>query len=226
MRIALDGKRALVIGSGGIAAAIAAALTESGATVTSASLTTKTSSVDGAPVALNLWSPAEAAAATAAYAARFGTPYLLVNVSGEIEADMRAGERADGGALETWFAHATRAFAPDVKRVVNVISAAGVVAVRGAAAFSARQAGLAALTRALSMELGPDVVVNALAVGAIAGEPPVADHFVSHAPLKRTGTPREYAQAALFLADPSNTYTTGHVMCVDGGWSIGYARDF
>ena len=84
----------------------------------------------------------------------------------------------------------------------------------------------AALTRALAMELGPDVVVNALAVGAVSGEVPVADHFVSHSPLKRAGTLDEYARAALFLADPMNTYTTGHVMCVDGGWSIGYARDF
>ena len=125
-----------------------------------------------------------------------------------------------------WFAHGIRAFAPEAKRVVNVISAAGVVAVRGAAAFSARQAGLAALSRALGMELGPDVIVNALAVGAIAGGAPVAEHLVSHAALKRGGTPEEYAQAALFLADPRNSYTTGHVMCVDGGWSIGYARDF
>ena len=221
MKIALEGKRALIIGSGRLAAAIAAALAASGAAVTAA-VTTEASDADAAPVRLDLSSTESAAATAAAYGARHGDLYLLVNVSGEIEADMRACDERQ----EMWFAHGTRAFAPEVKRVVNVISAAGVVAVRGAAEFSARQAGLAALSRALGMELGPDVIVNALAVGAIAGGAPVAEHLVSHTALKRGGTPEEYAQAVLFLADPRNSYTTGHVMCVDGGWSIGYARDF
>lgn len=226
MRITLADKRALVVGRGRIAEAIASALAANGAAVSAASVTTAASDVTTSPVRLNLSSAASASAAAAAYAARFGAPWLMVNVSGEIEADMRAADLRDDGTQETWFAHAARAFAPDVRRVVNVISGAGVVAVRGAAAYSARQAGLASLTRALAMELGPDVAVNGLAVGAVSGELPVADHFVSHSPLKRAGTLDEYARAALFLADPMNTYTTGHVMCVDGGWSIGYARDF
>ena len=225
MRIALNGKRALVVGGGAIAEAIAAALADNGAQVTAASVTAAASDIGASPVVLNLSSPAVAAATAAAYAAQFGAPYLLVNISGEIEVDMRA-EAQPGGGEETWFAHGTRAFASDLKRVVNVISGAGLVAVRGAAAFSARQASLAALTRALGMELGPDVVVNALAIGAIAGGTPVANYLVSHTALKRAGAPEEYALAALFLADPRNTYTTGHVMCVDGGWSIGYARNF
>ena len=50
--------------------------------------------------------------------------------------------------------------------------------------------------------------------------------MASHAALRRTGSAEEIARATLFLADPANTYTTGHVMAVDGGWSIGYARDF
>ena len=76
------------------------------------------------------------------------------------------------------------------------------------------------------MELGPEVAVNALAVGALAAEPAVAGHLVSHSPLGRAGRAEEFGSAALFLADPVNSYTTGHVMTVDGGWSIGYARNF
>ena len=36
----------------------------------------------------------------------------------------------------------------------------------------------------------------------------------------------EIADAALFLLDPENSYTTGHVLVVDGGWTAGYARNF
>jgi NAD(P)-dependent dehydrogenase (short-subunit alcohol dehydrogenase family) len=106
------------------------------------------------------------------------------------------------------------------------VSIAGVVALRGAAAFSARQASLVSLTRALAMELAPKVIVNALAVGALAGNTPAGERLISHAALKRAGAPAEVGQAALFLADPANTYTTGHVLNVDGGWSVGYARNF
>ena len=69
------------------------------------------------------------------------------------------------------------------------------------------------------MELAPATLVNAVAAG-------LDPRMASHAALKRAGTPDEIARATLFLADPANSYTTGHVMAVDGGWSIGYARDF
>jgi hypothetical protein len=177
VRIALEGKRAVVAGDGGeVAAAIEAALADCGARVERA----------GAPD---------------------GEAWALVQVSGGL-----AGE-ADAGELER-FAAAARAWAPRVSRIVHVISAAGLVPLRGDAEGSARQAALASLTRALAMELGPDTLVNAVAAGC---EPRMA----SHAALGRAGTAEEIARATLFLADPANSYTTGHVMAVDGGWSIG-----
>ena len=36
----------------------------------------------------------------------------------------------------------------------------------------------------------------------------------------------EIIAAVLFAADPDNGYMTGHTLTVDGGWAIGYARDF
>lgn len=183
MRVALEGKRAVVLGEGGeIGRAIAAALGESGASVHR----------DGE-------APGEA--------------YLLVQISAGLE-----GGGADVGEVER-FAAAARAWAPGVGRIVHVISAAGLVPLRGEAARSAQQAALASLTRALAMEFAPGTLVNAVAVGS---DPRMA----SHAALRRAAAPEEIARAALFLADPANTYTTGHVMAVDGGWSIGYARDF
>ncbi|MBN9020807.1 MAG: SDR family oxidoreductase, partial [Rhizobiales bacterium] len=91
-------------------------------------------------------------------------------------------------------------------------------------AFVAARAGIIHLTRSMALELGPKgILVNALAVGALGQG---GDRLVSHSPLKRTATAGEIGAALLFLAAPRNTYTTGHVMAVDGGWSIGYARDF
>lgn len=227
MKIALEGKGALIIGAHGkVRAAIAEALSASGATVIRASLGTGLLGLDADPPRLDFSSAESAAAAAASYRKKRGTPHLLVHISEGAESGPTSDDHDPPHAELDDFAFAVRAFAPGVKRVINVISAAGVVPVRDAARFSAHHAGLASLTRALAMEVAPEILVNALAVGALAGDPPVGERFVSHSPLKRAAAATEIANAALFLADPMNSYTTGHVMNVDGGWSIGYARDF
>jgi NAD(P)-dependent dehydrogenase (short-subunit alcohol dehydrogenase family) len=50
--------------------------------------------------------------------------------------------------------------------------------------------------------------------------------MLDHVTLGRPGETGEIATAALFLADPENSYMTGHVLVVDGGWTAGYSRDF
>jgi NAD(P)-dependent dehydrogenase (short-subunit alcohol dehydrogenase family) len=50
--------------------------------------------------------------------------------------------------------------------------------------------------------------------------------MLDHVPLGRPATTDEIAVAALFLADPENSYMNGHVLTVDGGWTAGYTRDF
>jgi NAD(P)-dependent dehydrogenase (short-subunit alcohol dehydrogenase family) len=153
-------------------------------------------------------------------------PDILVNIScgaetGPVDdAEMIADHEVDA------FATSARLFASRATRVILVISAAALVPVRGAAKFSAHQAAIASLTRTLAMELAPGCLVNALAVGTTEGQSPAALRFLTHAPLRRAATLKEIATAALFLADPMNTYTTGHVMVADGGWTIGYARNF
>jgi NAD(P)-dependent dehydrogenase (short-subunit alcohol dehydrogenase family) len=110
-------------------------------------------------------------------------------------------------------------------RIVNVASALGLVPVRGESAIAAAAAAVFAMTRALALELGSaGIRVNAVAVGAI-GEAST-ERLLSHTPLARQGTAGEVADAALFLADPENSYTTGQVLTVDGGWTAGYARNF
>lgn len=125
-------------------------------------------------------------------------------------------------------------------RILNISSIAGVVPLRLQCAFTAAKAGLNNLTRAMAIELGKDgILVNAIAPGSIMTDGTRklfygsdglfhenVQRMIDHIPLGRPGTTEEIAQAALFLAAPENTYLTGHILVVDGGWTAGYHRDF
>lgn len=84
------------------------------------------------------------------------------------------------------------------------------------------------LTYGLALELGPRLGVNCVSPGMIrsdayAAVPEAAREEMYSAtgeslPLGRVGTVDEAAEAALFLM--ANTFTTGHVLDVDGGHMI------
>ena len=89
----------------------------------------------------------------------------------------------------------------------------------------AAKAGVQALTRVLSRECARrSIRVNALAPGVIetgmAATIPqhVRDEMVKQIPWGRFGTPREVADAVLFLCSDLSKYVDGHVLEVDGGW--------
>jgi NAD(P)-dependent dehydrogenase (short-subunit alcohol dehydrogenase family) len=114
-------------------------------------------------------------------------------------------------------------------RIVHLISALALVPMRRHPEFSAAAAMSVAAVRALAMTSAPNILVNAVAVGAIGGPDDLASGdaaMLSHVSINRPGTEADVANAALFLLDPANTYTTGQVLAVDGGWTIGYARNF
>jgi len=125
-------------------------------------------------------------------------------------------------------------------RIINIASIAGLVPLRNQSAYVAAKAGVVNLTKSMALELGPlGILVNGIAPGSIltvgtrqlfygeGGEyNETARRMLDHVPLGRPGNPDEIAVAALFLADPENTYTHGHILVVDGGWTAGYTRDF
>ncbi len=137
----------------------------------------------------------------------------------------------DGTDVEPMLAEAERVgtamFARGHGRILCLVSAAAGMPMRRHADFSRRMANVLTTVRTLAMRLGPHVLVNAVGVGAI-GEPLVAGDaaMLGHASVKRPGTIAEVVDTALFFADPLNSYTTGQMLVVDGGWSAGYGRNF
>lgn len=110
--------------------------------------------------------------------------------------------------------------------IVNIVDIYGERPLAGYAVYSAAKAGLIMLTRALAVELAPEVRVNAVAPGAILwperrGGDGERDAVVARTALKRTGDPEEVATAVRFLAQDA-TYTTGEIFSVDGGRSLRY----
>jgi pteridine reductase len=110
--------------------------------------------------------------------------------------------------------------------IVNIVDIYGSRPLAGYAVYSTAKAGLIMLTRALAVELAPEVRVNAVAPGAILwperrGGDGERDAVVARTALKRTGDPEDVARAVLFLARDA-AYTTGEILSVDGGRSLRY----
>ena len=90
------------------------------------------------------------------------------------------------------------------------------------APYSATKAALVSLTRALALELAPDVRVNAVAPGAILwpeqGQAEEARQAILAATaLGRAGAAEDIAAAVAWLLSADAGYVTGQVLHVDGG---------
>ena len=119
-------------------------------------------------------------------------------------------------------------------RIINVASVFGLIGFPGASAYSAAKAGVIALTRSMAVDYAPDGVrVNAIAPGLVLTDmtrerletnPRYRALMLEATPLGRPGTPEDIAGAALFLASRDADFVTGHVLTVDGGWSVARFR--
>lgn len=103
----------------------------------------------------------------------------------------------------------------------------------GLSIYSATKGAVAALARALAVELSPrGVRVNSVCPATILtpiqgkfGLPPevaqaVAQQYTARIPLARFGAAEEVARAVLFLASPAASYITGIELVVDGGLAV------
>jgi pteridine reductase len=122
----------------------------------------------------------------------------------------------------------SQAAAPSLREhrglIINIVDIHGLRPLRGHPVYSAAKAALAMLTRALALELGPQIRVNGIAPGPIlwpegAMDEALKNEIIAKTALKRHGSPRDVARTALFLAQDA-PYITGQIIAVDGGRSI------
>jgi pteridine reductase len=121
----------------------------------------------------------------------------------------------------------SQAAAPYLKQrrgaIINITDIHAERPLKGYPLYCAAKAGLLGLTRALAIELAPEVRVNAVAPGAIAWPDTDADFpalerqsIIEHTLLKRVGTAADIAAAIKYLIVDA-PYVTGQVINVDGG---------
>jgi NAD(P)-dependent dehydrogenase (short-subunit alcohol dehydrogenase family) len=135
-----------------------------------------------------------------------------VNVAGVLEslkAEIPALLRSGGGAI------------------VNNASIAGLLGFNGMSLYAASKHAVVGLTRNAALEYAQQGIrVNAVAPGPIETEmfdrfatPEVRQFVTGVVPMGRTGRPEEIVSAVAWLLDRENSYTTGQVIAVDGGFT-------
>ena len=108
--------------------------------------------------------------------------------------------------------------------IINISSVVGVKGNAGQSNYSASKAGIIGFSKSIALELGSrNIRSNVIAPGFIETEmtarlsEEVVQGWRSGIPLKRGGTPKDVAEACVFLASDLSSYITGQVLHVDGG---------
>ena len=109
--------------------------------------------------------------------------------------------------------------------IITVSSMWGQVGASCEAAYSATKGAVIALTKALAQEMGPSGIrVNCIAPGVICTDmcanvdPQIMEELKEQTPVGRNGTPKDVADAMLYLADAE--FITGQVLPVNGGFVL------
>ncbi|SDO88869.1 NAD(P)-dependent dehydrogenase, short-chain alcohol dehydrogenase family [Afipia sp. GAS231] len=114
--------------------------------------------------------------------------------------------------------------------MVNMASVAGLTGGRLGAAYYASKHGVVGITRSAAIEyadkgvrinaVAPGVISTDMATRAFFQDPAVTARIKSLHPMGRLGMPGEVANAVLWLCSGDSSFTTGHVLSVDGGFVV------
>ena len=110
--------------------------------------------------------------------------------------------------------------------IISMSSVVGLAGNAGQCNYAASKAGLVGLTKSIAKEMGSrGIRANCIAPGFIATDMTSAvsedmrKEWEKQIPLRRSGTPEDVANVALFLASDLSSYVTGQVISCCGGMS-------
>lgn len=113
--------------------------------------------------------------------------------------------------------------------IINVASVGGIVGPAEMAAYGSAKAGVINLTRQIAVDYGPNNIrVNCISPGTIVTEmhqafysaeekDEVLAEWAAMKPLRKVGSPKDIAYAAVYLASDESGFVTGANLIVDGG---------
>ncbi|WP_297598979.1 glucose 1-dehydrogenase [uncultured Cetobacterium sp.] len=108
--------------------------------------------------------------------------------------------------------------------IVNISSMSSMMQTHNMSVYGSSKAALNQLTKYMSVDLGPNIRVNAIAPGAIKTKalasvltPELEKQMLKNTPLKVLGEPEDIALTVLFLASPLSKWITGQIISVNGG---------
>jgi NAD(P)-dependent dehydrogenase (short-subunit alcohol dehydrogenase family) len=132
--------------------------------------------------------------------------------------------------------HSLQAAVPDMLaggwgRIVTISSSSAQSGAKRMGHYVASKGGVIGLTKALAVELAPEgITVNTIPPGFIdtpmvrraedKGDLPDVNLIAKQTPVRRAGTPKDIAAAAVFLCSEEAGYITGQALNVNGGWYL------
>ncbi|HQA58983.1 MAG TPA: SDR family oxidoreductase [Acetivibrio sp.] len=104
-------------------------------------------------------------------------------------------------------------------RIINIASTRAFQSEPDSEAYASTKGGIVALTHALAISLGPDVLVNCIAPGWInvTDQQEFSREDFAAIPAGKVGTPKDISDMVLFLCQQD--FITGETITVDGGMS-------
>ncbi|WP_142416318.1 3-oxoacyl-[acyl-carrier-protein] reductase [Bartonella massiliensis] len=112
-------------------------------------------------------------------------------------------------------------------RIINITSVVGVVGNPGQTNYCAAKAGLIGFSKALAQEIASrNITVNCIAPGFIKSamtdklNEKQKENIMAAIPMKRMGSGKEIAAAAVYLASDEAAYMTGQTLHINGGMAM------
>jgi gluconate 5-dehydrogenase len=246
----LSGKVAVVTGgNSGIGRAIAGGLAEAGASIVICARRFKLCQetcceieklgVRAVPIRCDVTDASEVDNMIGTAVKEFGRVDILVNNAGVGESGKPVTEMSDADWDRVMNINArgvflcSRAAAKEMMnqnsgKIINIASICSFIVMDDSAEYCASKGAVLQLTKALALELARyNIQVNSIAPGFI--DTPMTHQYLAtqegkrdirNTPMKRPGQANELKGAAIYLASPASSFTTGSCILVDGGYML------